>query len=234
MRTFLIAVLGAAVVAAPAAAATRNFGINGFDKVRVEGPYKVRLANGVAPYARALGSPAALDRVSVEVQGRTLIVHPNRSGWGGYPGLDAGPVEIEVGTHELSSALLNGSGALAIDTVKGLSFDLAVQGSGAVAIGRADVDQLNIAIGGTASAVIAGRAAKTTAVLRGISSLDASGLTSKDAAFGAEGSATIKAIVTNSVKIDASGPATITLAGKPACTVRANGSLTLTGCKSTQ
>jgi hypothetical protein len=35
MRTFLIAVLGAAVVAAPAAAATRNFGINGFDKVRV-------------------------------------------------------------------------------------------------------------------------------------------------------------------------------------------------------
>jgi hypothetical protein len=214
MRTFLLAVLGAAVVAAPAAAATRNFGINGFDKVRVEGPYKVRLANGVAPYARALGSAAALDRVSVEVQGRTLIVHPNRSGWGGYPGLDAGPVEIEVGTHELSSALLNGSGA--------------------VAIGRADVDQLNIAIGGTASAVIAGRAAKTTAVLRGISSLDASGLTSKDAAFGAEGSATIKAIVTNSVKIDASGPATITLAGKPACTVRANGSLTLTGCKSTQ
>jgi hypothetical protein len=181
-----------------------------------------------------LGSAAALDRVSVEVQGRTLIVHPNRSGWGGYPGLDAGPVEIEVGTHELSSALLNGSGALAIDKVKGLSFDLSVQGSGAVAIGRADVDQLNIAIGGTASAVIAGRAAKSTAVLRGISSLDAGGLTSKDAAFGAEGSATIKAIVTNSVKIDASGPATITLAGKPACTVRANGSLTLTGCKSTQ
>ena len=40
--------------------------------------------------------------------------------WGGYPGANAGPVEVSVGTHDLSDAWLNGAGALAIDRVKGL------------------------------------------------------------------------------------------------------------------
>ena len=61
-------------VAAPAPAATRNFGVTGFDRIRVDGPYKVRLATGIAPFAKASGSMAALDRVAIEVQGRTLKI----------------------------------------------------------------------------------------------------------------------------------------------------------------
>lgn len=89
MRTFLIIALAAAS-ASPAAGATRNFGVNSFDKIRVEGPYRIKLTVGVPVYARANGnSTAALDRVSIETQGSTLIVHPNRSSWGGYPGADS-------------------------------------------------------------------------------------------------------------------------------------------------
>jgi hypothetical protein len=234
MRTFLTAVLSASLVAAPATAATRNFGITGFDRIRVDGPYKVRLATGVPPSATASGSAAALDRVAIEVQGRTLIVHPSKSSWGGYPGTDVGPVEIRIGTHELDSVWLNGSGVLAIDKVKGLSFNLSVEGSGAVWIDRADVDQLKISVAGTASATIAGKAAMTIAVVRGISSLDASGLVTKDATIGAQGAATVKAEVTNAAKVDGSGPATITLTGRPSCTLRVSGSTTVNGCKSTQ
>ena len=71
------------------------------------------LTTGVAPFASASGSAAALDRVAIDVQGRTLVVHSNRSSWGGYPGEATGPVEISIGTHELSAAWLNGSGSLA-------------------------------------------------------------------------------------------------------------------------
>ncbi len=227
-------VLTLASLASPVSAATRNFGIASFDKVRVDGPFKVTLATGVAPFARASGSPAAIDRVAIEVRGNTLIVHNSLSSWGSFPGANPGPVEIMLGTHDLRSAWLNGSGTIAIDRVKGLSFDLSVQGSGAGTIGRVDVDQLNLNIGGTASATLAGRAAKMTVVVRGISSLDAAALKVTDATLGVEGAATVKADVRNAVKIDSSGPATVTLAGKPACSLRVGGSASVSGCGKTQ
>jgi Putative auto-transporter adhesin, head GIN domain len=230
MRIFLSAALVALTLPAPATAATRNFGITGFERVRVDGPFKVRLSTGVAPFAQAKGSPAAVDRVSVEVRGNTLVVQNNASSWGGYPGQEAGPVEISLGTHDLSAAWVNGSGSLAIDRAKGLKFDLSVQGSGAAGIDQVDVDQLSVSITGTASAVLAGRAGKMTALVRGISSLDAGGLATKDATLGAEGAATVKANIANAVTIDGSGPATVTLAGAPSCTLRLHGSASVSGC----
>ena len=231
MRTFLPACILLAA-AAPADAATRNFGVSGFDRIRVEGPFKVRLATGVAPFATASGgSPAALDSVTIDVQGRTLVVRSNLSSWSGYPGENKGPVAISIGTHDLNAASLNGSGSLAIDKAKGLSFDLSVQGAGSASIGAVAVDQLRVAISGTASATIAGTAPKVTLIVRGISALDASGLESKDAVIGAQGSATVRANVSNSVKIDAQGPATVEIAGKPACTVKAAGSASISGCR---
>ena len=230
MRTFLLAAALLAV-AAPAAGAARNFGITDFQKIRVDGPFRVRLTTGVAAFATATGSAAALDRVAVEVRGDTLIVHNDVDSWGGYPGKDAGPVDVTIGTHDLTSAWLNGSGSLSIDRVKGLSFSLSVQGSGAGDIAQVRADQLNVSVVGTASAHVAGQAAKLTAVIRGISTLDASALAARDATLGAEGAATIGANVSNTVTIDASGPATVRLTGSPACTVRASGSATVSGCR---
>lgn len=231
MHTRLPLLFLALAVAAPAPAATRNFGISSFDKIRVDGPFKVQVKTGVAPFAKASGSTEALDRVAIDVQGRTLVVHPNRSSWGGYPGRDSGPVEISIGTHDLSSVWLNGSGSLSIDKVRGLTFGLSAQGSGAVAIGKADVDQLSIGLAGNASATIAGQAGKMTAVVRGISSLDAAALVTKNASIGAEGAATVKANIGNEAKLNGSGPATITLTGSPACTVKVSGSVTVSGCR---
>ena len=221
--------IGAAV---PAAGADRNFGVSGFDRVRVDGPYKVKLVTGVAPFAIASGSPAALDSVALDVQGRTLIVRTSRSSWGGYPGESTGPVTISIGTHDLSAAWLNGAGSLAIDKVRGLSFDLSVEGSGAASIALAEVDQLKVSIAGTGSASIAGTAPKLTAMVRGVSSLDASALSVKDETIGAQGPATVKAMVTNSAKVDAQGPAVVDFAGSPACTTTAEGSATVSGCGS--
>lgn len=237
MRTALsatCAILALGALASPAGAATRNFGITGFEKVRIEGPYKVVLTTGVAPFARATGSAAALDRVAIEVRGNTLVVHNSRSAWGGFASANVGPVEIMLGSHDLRSVWLNGSGTIAIDRVKGLSFDLSVQGSGVGSIGQVDVDQLSLNLGGTTSATLVGKAARMTAVVRGNSSLDASALKVSDAVLGAEGAATVKADVRKAIKIDGSGPATIMLGGKPSCTLRVSGSVSVSGCARTQ
>jgi len=218
-----------ASTAAPAA--QRNYSVNSFDRIRVDGPYEVHLRTNVAPYARALGSAAALDAVSVDVEGRTLVIRPGTGGWGGYSGEARGPVTIEVGTHDLSTAWLNGSGTLVIDRVRGLSFDLAIQGSGSARIDAADVDQFKFGVSGAGSARLAGRAARFTAIVRGTSSLDAEGLLVKDATIGAEGPSIVRATVSNAAKVDARGLAAVTLGGRPACTLNVQGSATVTGCK---
>jgi Putative auto-transporter adhesin, head GIN domain len=229
MRTLLLAAAVIAI-AAPSNAATRNFAITSFAKVRVDGPYRVRIATGVPSFAKATGSPAALDRVAVEVRGDTLVVHANPS-WGGYPGADPGPVDVSVGTHDLTSATLIGAGGIAIDRVKGLSFVLLVSGSGSGEIGDVAADQLNISLAGTASAKLAGRAGKLTALVRGVSALDAAKLTTPNAAISAEGTATIDANVTDTARVDAWGPATIRFTGRPSCTLKVNGSTSVSGCK---
>ena len=234
MRLLLTALTLAAVAvpAAPAAAGTRNFGVSGFDRIRVDGPFRVRLATGVAPFATATAnSSTALEGVAIEVQGRTLIVRTNRSTWGGYPGAAAGPVEISIGTHELTAAWLNGSGSLAIDKLRGLSFDLSVQGAGAASVAAVEVDQFRAAVSGSAVISLAGATLKLTATVNGVSTLQATELSTKDATFNVNGPATVRATVTETAKISARGPSSVELSGSPACTIKAAGSANVSGCR---
>jgi hypothetical protein len=233
MRTHLPACLAVLALAAPADAATRNFGITDFTRIRVAGPYRVQLVTGVAPFARASGSQSALDRVAIEVRGDTLVVQPNAS-WGGYSGSDIGPIEVAVGTHDLNRASVVGSGAVAIDRVKGLSFALTVQGSGAGQIGDVAVDQMNISLEGTASARVAGKTGKLVALVRGVSALDAAALSTPSADIDADGTATIDAEVTDTARVNGWGPATVRLTGNPSCTLKVSGAATVSGCHSTQ
>lgn len=235
MHTRLPAFLILIAAAVPANGATRNYEIAGFEKVRVEGPFKVRLTTGVPPSAKATGPQAAIDRLTIDVVGRTLVVHNSLSSWGGSLGSDdSGPVEVVIGTHDLNAASLTGAGSLEISAVKGLSFDLAAQGSGQIAVARTDVDQLSVALIGTASAVLAGKAGALKVQARGTTAFDGSALETKDITLTVNGASTIKAGVSNSANIVASGPASIVFSGKPSCTSRLTGSASVTGCGRTQ
>jgi hypothetical protein len=229
-KTAILAFFIAMSAASSAGAVDRTLSVTTFDKIRIDGPYKVKLTTGVSPFAKVSGSPAAIDGVSVDQQGGTLVVRGNPSTWGGYPGQGRGPVEISVGTQTLSAVWINGPGSLAVDKIRGLSFDLSVQGSGSAAIANANVDQLKVAISGVGSVSIAGTAPKLTAIVRGTSSLDASGLAVTDATVGAEGPAQVRLTASNTAKIDARGVSTVDVAGGAACTVTTQGSAMVSGC----
>jgi hypothetical protein len=232
MRT-MIALAAILTIAAPAQAATRNFAITGFTKIRVEGPYRVTVQTNVPPFAKASGSPGAVDRVAVEMRGDTLVVRGSQS-WGGNSGGNVGPVDIAIGTHDLTNAAIFGSGTLAIDRVTGLSFALSVLGSAVAEIGRAAADQLNVSVDGSGGIRLAGSAKKLTALARGISTIDARSLTTPHAALSADGTTTVDANVTQTATINGWGTATVRLTGNPSCIVKANGSASVSGCKSTQ
>ncbi len=228
---FILALFFILVAASPLAAAQRNYSVTDFTRVRVEGPYAVTLATNVAPFARATGSQRALDRVSLRVEGRTLIVRVDRSAWGGEPDEQAGPVAISVGTHDLEQATLIGGGSLAIDRVRGLEFSLASYGSGATSIGAVAVDRIRLSAQGSGSMRVAGATKQFIALLNGPGLIDASAMTSKDATLSARGPASIRATVSNNAKITATGTASIAIEGGAACVSKVTGSATVSGCR---
>lgn len=231
MRRLLAFALAATALASPALAAERSFSVTDFSKIRVDGPYRVMVTTGVAPYARASGASDAINDVSIEMLGQTLVVRKSLSSWGGYPGQSPGPVDITIGTHDLSTAWLNGSDSLSIDSVRGQSFDLSVQGAGSASVGTLAVDTLRVGITGSGSATAGGKTNDANVIVRGTGMFDGTYLIAKDASVGAEGSAVVKLNALGTAKVDTNGTSTIELGGRPACTVHAAGSAVVSGCR---
>jgi hypothetical protein len=215
----------------PAGAAERSLTVTDFSEIRIDGPYTVQLTTGVSPFAKVTGSPAAIDGISVEIEGQTLVIHKDPSGWGGYPGEAPGPVEISAGTHDLSTVWINGAGNLKVNAVDGPSLDISLGGSGTIGVGQITVDQLSIGLAGTGTAMLAGTANEAHAMVRGTSSLDARSLTVKNATIGADGAAVVKLTATNTAKVNTQGMTTVDLGGSPSCTVTAAGSAVVSGCR---
>lgn len=211
-------------LAAPAFAGERRYTVTDFDRIVVEGPYEVVLKTGKAPSARATGSEEALDRVSIEVQGRTLKVRANRSAWGGYPGEQKGSAAIELSTHGLRGATVTGSGGLDIDKAKAMRFDLALAGSGRISLGAVDADNLVVSLVGAGSVKLAGKVKSLRLSVQGSGGLDGSGLVAEDARIIAETSGTIELNVKRIANISAAGSGDTMIVGTPACTVTALGS----------
>ena len=211
--------LAALAASAPAGAAERGYTVTDFDRVQVEGPYQVNLLTGLTAGARAEGSAEALDRVSIDVQGSTLRVRPNRSAWGGYPGERIGPVRISVTTRDLRAASVIGSGSLGIDRAKGLRVDVSLSGGGQLSVGNVDADNLVVSLLGSGRITLAGRARQLKATIQGSGDLAASGLKAEDAQLTADTAGGVAVEVSRTVKLRASGSGDVEILGNAACTL---------------
>lgn len=222
-RTLPLALLALAA-AAPAGAAERTYSVTDFDRVQVDGPYRVSLTTGRSSAARAEGSTEALDQISVDVQGGTLRVRRNRSAWGGYPGTGAGPVTIALSTRDLRNAAVVGSGSLDIDRAKGLRVDLSVSGSGRLAVAAVEADTLMVGLLGGGRITLAGRTRQLKATVQGSGDLAASGLSADDAQIASDTAGNVAVAVAKTAKVIATGPGDVEIIGTPSCTVQAKGS----------
>lgn len=222
MNRIMLAALALAA-AAPAVAAERRYTVTDFDRIQVEGPFRVTLNTGKAGSAIARGSQQSLDRVSIAVQGRVLRVRSNRSGSGGYPGESTGPIEIALTTHGLRAATLTGAGSLTVDKAKTMRFDLAVSGSGSVTVGTLEADDVIIGLLGSGSISIGGKAERLRATVQGAGSLDAGALQVEHAEINSDTAGNVLAAVSGAAKVTATGPGDTRISGSPACTVKALG-----------
>jgi len=220
-RALAFALLLAA--AAPAAAAERSYPVTDFDRVQVDGPYDVVLTTGAGSAARASGSEAALERVTIEVQSGILKIRPNRSGWGGYPGANAGPVRVALSTRQLRAATVIGGGMLLVDRVAGLRADLSLSGSGRIAVRRVDADTLMLGLIGSGRIEAAGSAKQVRATIQGSGGLDAPALVADDLVLNAETAGPVMIAARRTARVKAGGSGNVEVSGPAACTVTATG-----------
>lgn len=211
-------------LASQAGAAERGYSVTDFDRIRVDGPYKVTLVTGKSPGARAIGSQAAIEGIVVDLQGRTMIVRRNSQNWGGYPGQSAGPIELRVSTYGLRSAALNGAGSLGIDRLKGQALELSVSGSGLLKVGAVDADRLTLGVTGSGRAEISGKVLSAQVGVRGTGVIDAGALTANDVRIAVDGPGDVRIGASRTASVTSTGAGTIVVLGSPACTIKATGS----------
>jgi len=214
-----------ALAALPTAAhaAERRFTVTGFDRVQVDGPYEVVLTTGRSTSAVASGTAVALHGVSIDVQGGTLRIRPKTGAWGGYPGEDAGPVRIALGTMSVKGAVLSGSGSLSIDKVAAMRADLSLSGSGRLAVGTVTADLLSVASQGSGALALGGKVKSLRAAVQGSGALEGEGLSADDAVITSATAGEIALTVRRAATVTSSGSGGTRIVGSPACTVRRTG-----------
>lgn len=212
------------LAAAPAAAAERRYSVTDFDRIEVEGPFQVSLKTGGSTSAMASGGSAAIERVAMDVQGRTLRIRQNRSAWGGYPGQAMGPLRIELITHDLRAASVGGSATLSIDRAAAMRFDVSLAGSGQIALAHVEADTLMVGLLGSGSIKIAGKAKTLKATVQGAGSLEGQGLSADDAEIDAATAGAIELAVRRAATVTSTGQGDTRIIGSPSCTVKQVGS----------
>ena len=222
MARFLIA-LPLLAAALPAHAADRPYPVADFDRLVVEGPYRVHLVVGRATTAHAQGTREGLDRVSIETNGTTLRIRPQRNVWGAGAGTDPGPVTIELTTRTLRSARLLGPATLDVEGAGGLNVEFMVEGSGTLRATRVAADALSLGLLGAGTLELSGTAKTLRGQFQGTGSVAAATLVAGAATITANTAGSIALQVNGRAEVVAYGLGTVAVTGRPACVLSGPG-----------
>lgn len=219
MRALLLLLL---TVPGSAVAADRTVGIGSFDRLRVDGPFEVRVAAGASPSARISGARDAIEAVDVRLDGRTLVVRPGAGVWGERPrAADAGPPVVTLGTPAIASIASVAGARVTATGAKGDRIDLSVTGPGAIAVANAAAADVNVTVIGAGTVTVAGRTTRALLVANGPATIDAAGLEAGEIVVRLDGPGTIGARARYTAQVSNTGLGTVTVAGDAKCTVRA-------------
>ena len=211
-----------------AQAAERRYSITDFDKLRVVGASRVIIETGRATTVRATGEREALDLLSVESLDRTLTIQPI-GGFVTSPSQKSfKPATIYITLPLLSSAKLNGSGAISIATLRGIQADVSLTGSGQISVAKVMADNLNARLSGSGTLTLAGKALKVDANIKGSGSLTATSLNVADLKLTAASSGAAVMSATRAANVTSTGSGTVAITGGPSCTVQNIGVGTVT------
>lgn len=227
-RLALAACIPAACVLAllpvsPAQAADRSFAVGSFDRVRVDGPFEVRITTGASPRAAASGDADLIDRIDIDTEGNTLIVRARRDRWAERPRKAAtAPIRVTLSTPSLATVNVLAGATVTVNRMVAPRIDLSVGGSGTIAVSGIVSDRVSATLIGSGSLTLAGRAEAVRLSTNGAGSIDASNLQANDLTVRLDGNGETKAAARYTATVTNVGIGRVLVAGSPKCVVKAD------------
>lgn len=218
------AALAALLLASPAEAAEKSFGLTGFDTIVLNADYVVEVTTRAPVRVVAVGSPDALDRVSIEASNGKLTISEKRFAGDEKRSNSGSPVTIRVNATVLRQATMAGAGSLTIDQMRGASVNLGLRGPGKMVVGKLTADRLSVALVGNGTMMLSGTAKKANIIASGSGVIDAGALPVTDLITDSEGTGEHRFNAVRTAAITARGIGKTVVLGRPTCTVRNAGS----------
>jgi len=206
-------------VAPPAAAATRSIPVPNFVKLRVEGPFTVRVRTGAKVSVKASGPQSRLDKLLIESRGTSLIVTTDKSGsWRGARWGKDDIVYVDITVPMLEAAELTGSGDVNVDRIRTSDFTALVTGSGNLSVDHLDSSRLKATVTGSGDLALAGKTGRADMSVTGSGDLRGPDLSVNLLTATVLGSGDISVGSTRVAKAKVMGSGDIRIAGRPNCT----------------
>ncbi|MEN2748611.1 DUF2807 domain-containing protein [Sphingomonas sp. T9W2] len=170
----MFATLIALALAAPAfPPAEKRLMLTGYDRIRVDGPFTVRVMAEPSATNRIVGEPAAIATVQVRVEGQTLVVVPARDDRGRpIVATGAAPV-IELRNDRLAAVALRGAGSIEVERTTAARVDLALTGDGMIRIGSLGSGSVQATLIGAGTIALAGKSGQGRFTINGPGTIDA-------------------------------------------------------------
>lgn len=219
-RIIAAALLG---LAAPANAADRRFAVGSFDRVRVDGPFDVRITTGASPRASVSGDGDLVERVDIAAEGNTLVVRARRDRWAERPTKAATtPLTVTLSTPALATIVVLAGARVRVNRMVAPRIALSVGGSGTIAVAGIVSDRLTATLIGAGGLTLAGRAGVALLSTNGPGSIDAAGLQADDLTVRLDGNGETKVAARYTATITNVGIGRVIVAGSPKCVVKAD------------
>lgn len=217
----LLALL-ALLLPAPAFATARTYSIGSFERVRVDGPFEVRIRTGASPGASAEGDRKLIEQLDIAVNGTTLVVRLGAEGWGETPSsAPRTPPVVTLTTPRLTAITVNAGGRVAVAPLVAQRVDVSVTGAGAIVASGVQADQFNASVIGNGSLVLAGKAQRARLSANGAGAINASGLTANDLVVRLDGPGEIGGNARYTAQVTSTGLGRVNIGGGAKCTVHA-------------
>jgi hypothetical protein len=213
----------------PALADTRSFGITSYDRVEVNGDMIVEIVPDHRITAVAEGSRAALETLSIDVNGdRTLVIRQVAEGaFGPRTRGNTGPIRIRLTSQNLAGVVLRGAGEVRAGQLRGRNIVVQNDGAGRVQAAIADGDAVRLANFGSGSIIVTGRARALNVNVEGAGGIDASGMTALFLTLRAVGTGASRFTASEQATVRVGGAPTIDVSGRARCTVDNSGAGTV-------
>lgn len=232
MRTALLIPLALLAAGSAPAPEERRVLLTGFDRIRIDGPFNVRVVAG-PPSATITGDRNAVDRVSIRNQGGVLVVGVSTATWDGWRDKE-GLAAVTVAVPRLRAANINGGGKLEIATIAGQRIDLGVNGAGSLTVRSLTADQLATTLTGTGIIRLDTGTVRTARfVSYGAGSIDAAGVavndltvhsqSAGDSRFTARFTASVSTLGTGSVRVEGNAACRLAGPGPASCAGKVEG-----------